>query len=74
MEITRYFLAAIGVEALLLTATLLLVIQPKFLFAGDNEQVQKAIAGFGWFVFLLCFCWSFVLGAMITLREVSQTL
>ena len=62
---------ALAIEGLLLMGTCILLLQPIFVF-NKSSQRARSVATWGG-VALLCvtFCWSFLLGSILALNEIT---
>lgn len=55
------------IETVLILATTLLLAQPEMVFSGQAKRVRSLAKAGGLILLCLTFCWSVVLGAVITL-------
>lgn len=58
---------AFAVNFVLILGTLLMLVQPEFVFRGFRDKSRFLVRTAGMFMLCLTFCWSFVLGCLITI-------
>ena len=66
----EFFFVAL-IEVALVTATTVLLAQPDAVFAGQSERFKGVARAGGWVCLCLLFCWSVILGGVISLHQIQ---
>ncbi len=64
-------LITFGVECMLIIVTTLLLSQPEFIFKSATIRIQSMAKWGGVFLLCLTFCWSIVLGIILSVNGLS---
>ena len=59
------------IEAALMTLTVVLLIQPQFVVKPKNKKTSEIMTYFGFGFLSLTFCWSFVLGCVLAVNQLT---
>jgi len=69
--IPKQLILAMLIEAALITATSILLLQPKVVFHGQSERFRSMALTWGLMLLSITFIWSVVFGSLISLHRFS---
>lgn len=69
---SKQMIFALVVEGWLVLLTLLMLMQPSFVFQFKSDQAQRVVTVFGLFLLSVTFCWSVVFGCLIALNQFAH--
>jgi hypothetical protein len=64
-------LVAFGLESVFIFITTLALTQPKFLFRMTSPALQNLVNWVGMFLLCATFCWSVVLGIVLSMNDIT---
>jgi len=59
------------IEAVLMTLTVVLLVQPQFVVKPKSKKTADVMTYFGFGCLSLTFCWSFVFGCVLAVNQLS---
>lgn len=63
-------MVAFSLESVLILVTTLALTQPKFFFRANSPRLQSLVNWVGMFLLCVTFCWSVVLGIVLSMNDV----
>ncbi len=67
----RHILYTILIESTLVAITVIFLVQPKFILNVSSEKIQKVFTVTGLVLLCITFCWSFILGCILAISQMT---